>query len=281
MTTDIKTTSQTVLITGASSGIGLELARLFARDGYHLVLVARSQRRLERLAEELRRQDQVKVSVLVYDLAQPCTPRLIVEELALRSIDVDMLVNNAGTQVYGEFVSTNIEQQLALIQVNAAALVKLTHLLPGMIQRGHGRILNLGSTGSFAPGPLNAVYCASKAFVLSFSEAVGAELAGSGVTVTALCPGATNTAFASRHGMQDVRIFRKTMAPDHVAQIGYRALHSGYPLVVAGWSNRLQVLSFHLMAPFLGLTPPAWLMAIGRIFMGRSTSAGTQVRQSN
>lgn len=281
MTTDIKTTSQTVLITGASSGIGLELARLFARDGYHLVLVARSQRRLERLAEELRRQDQVKVSVLVYDLAQPCTPRLIVEELALRSIDVDMLVNNAGTQVYGEFVSTNIEQQLALIQVNAAALVKLTHLLPGMIQRGHGRILNLGSTGSFAPGPLNAVYCASKAFVLSFSEAVGAELAGSGVTVTALCPGATNTAFASRHGMQDVRIFRKTMAPDHGAQIGYRALHSGYPLVVAGWSNRLQVLSFHLMAPFLGLTPPAWLMAIGRIFMGRSTSAGTQVRQSN
>ena len=282
MTTDIKTTSQTVLITGASSGIGLELARLFARDGYHLVLVARSQRRLERLAEELRRQDQVEVSVLVYDLAQPCTPRLIVEELALRSIDVDMLVNNAGTQVYGEFVSTNIEQQLALIQVNAAALVKLTHLLlPGMIQRGHGRILNLGSTGSFAPGPLNAVYCASKAFVLSFSEAVGAELAGSGVTVTALCPGATNTAFASRHGMQDVRIFRKTMAPDHVAQIGYRALHSGYPLVVAGWSNRLQVLSFHLMAPFLGLTPPAWLMAIGRIFMGRSTSAGTQVRQSN
>lgn len=282
MTTDIKTTSQTVLITGASSGIGRELARLFARDGYQLVLVARSQRRLERLAEELRRQDQVEVAVLAYDMAQPGTPRLIVEELTRRSIDVDMLVNNAGTQVYGEFVSTDIEQQLALIQVNDAALVQLTHLLlPGMIQRGHGRVLNLGSTGSFAPGPLNAVYCASKAFVLSFSEAIGAELAGSGVTVTALCPGATNTAFASRHGMQDVRIFRKAMAPGHVAQIGYRALQRGRPLVVAGWSNRLQVLSFQLMAPLLGLTPPSWLMAIGRIFMGRSAPAGTQVRQSN
>ena len=190
-----------------------------------------------------------------------------------------MLVNNAGTQVYGEFATASLERQLDLIQVNLAALVHLTHLLlPGMIRRGHGRILNIGSTGSFAPGPLNAVYCATKAFVLSFSEAIGAELAGTGVTVTTLCPGATNTAFISRHGMQDVRIFRNAMLPVQVAEIGYRALQRGRPLVVAGLRNQVQVLSFQIMAPFLGQTPPAWLMAIGKLFMGRSTKHGTQVQ---
>jgi short-subunit dehydrogenase len=137
-----------------------------------------------------------------------------------------------------------------------------------MIRRGRGRILNLGSTGSFAPGPLNAVYCASKAFVLSFSQALGAELAGTGVTVTTLCPGATDTEFIARHGMQDVRLFRQPMSPVKVAEIGYQALRRGRPLVVAGFTNQLQVLSFQLMAPFLGLTPPALLMAIGRRFMG-------------
>lgn len=171
-----------------------------------------------------------------------------------------------------------------MVQVNATTLVHLTHLLlPGMIHRGRGRILNVGSTGSFAPGPLNAVYCATKAFVVSFSQAIGAELAGTGVTVTALCPGATDTAFITRHGMQNVRIFRNTMSPVHVAQIGYRGMHHGRPLVVAGFSNLLQVLSFQLMAPFLGLTPPAWLMTIGKLFMGRMSdhrSDNSQVQPS-
>jgi hypothetical protein len=167
-----------------------------------------------------------------------------------------------------------------MIQVNTTVLVHLTHLLlPGMISRGRGRILNVGSTGSFAPGPLDAVYCATKAFVLSFSTAIGAELVGTGVTVTALCPGATNTAFIARHGMQDVRIFRNPMSPVHVAQIGYRALRRGRPLAVTGFSNQLQVLSFQLMAPFLGLTPTAWLMAIGKILMGRSNANKPQAQQ--
>ena len=270
------------LITGASSGIGRELARLFAKDGYDLVLVARSRSKLESLATELRSQHQIQATVMVCDFANPSAPQAIADQLASHSVEIDVLVNNAGTQVYGEFAGESLEQQLAMIQVNTTALVHLTHLLlPGMIHRSRGRILNVGSTGSFAPGPLNAVYCASKAFVLSFSQAIGAELAGTGVTVTALCPGATDTDFITRHGMQDVRIFRHTMPPVLVAQIGYRAMQRGRPLAVPGFSNQLQVLSFQLMAPFMGLTPPAWLMAIGRLFMGRmsdSRSGKPQVR---
>lgn len=269
----------TVLITGASSGIGRELARLFARDGSDLVLVARNRPQLEELARELERECKVQVIVMVRDLAELSAAREIADELSRLSIEIDTLVNSAGTQVYGEFAGQVLDELLAMIRVNAAALVALTHLLlPGMISRHRGRILNLGSTGSFAPGPLNAVYCATKAFVLSFSEAIGAELAGSGVTVTALCPGATASDFAARHGMQDVRYFENSMSPVEAAQIGYRALRKGRPLVVAGLRNQLEVLSFQLAAPFLGLTPPAWLWAIGRRYMGRTGSNQTRGR---
>ena len=265
-----KTKGETALITGASSGIGRELARLFAKDGYRLVLVARNRAKLEGLARELQAEHAAEVMLLVQDLANPGAARAINGMLARQGIEVDVLVNNAGTQVYGVFSEESVEEQLAMIRVNSIAIVHLTHLLlPGMIRRGYGRVLNVGSTGSFAPGPLNAVYCATKAFVLSFSQAIGAELAGTGVTVTALCPGATDTAFITRHGMQDARIFQNTMPAARVAQIGYHALQRGRPLVVAGFGNLLQVLSFQFMAPFLGLTPPAWLMAIGKLFMGR------------
>lgn len=276
MTGKTITANPTALITGASSGIGLELAGLFARDGYNLVLVARNRSKLESLAKELETRHQVMVTTMVQDLADLSAPKAITDQIAHQSIEIDVLVNNAGTQVYGEFTRTDTQQQLDLMQVNASTLVHLTHLLlPGMIRCGHGRILNLGSTGAFAPGALNAVYCATKAFILSFSLALGAELAGTGVTVTTLCPGATDTAFITRHGMQDVRIFRNAMSPVRVAQIGYRAMKRGRPLVVAGFGSRLQVLSFQLMAPFLGLTPPAWLLAIGKIFMGRGGSRGS------
>ena len=277
----VKSGNSVALITGASSGIGRELARLFAKDGYSLILVARNRPRLESLSRELQSEHQVQATVIVQDLADPSAPGAIAEQLSHQSIEVDMLVNNAGTQVYGKCVEANLEQQLDMVQVNANALVHLTYLLlPGMIRRGCGRILNVGSTGSFAPGPLNAVYCATKAFVLSFSQAIGAELAGTGVTVTALCPGATETAFITRYGMQDVRLFRNTMSPVPVAQIGYRALMRGRPLVVAGLRNQLQVLSFQLMAPFLGLTPPALLMFIGKLFMGRSGASESQAEPS-
>lgn len=282
MTTETKITNLTALITGASSGIGLELAHLLARDGYNLVLVARNRSKLESLAKELQSEHQIQATVMVHDLADASTPGAIVKQLADRSITIDVLINNAGTQVYGEFAEAALEQQLDLIQVNTTALIALTHLLlPGMIRRGRGRILNVGSTGSFAPGPLNAVYCATKASVLSFSQALGAELAGTGVTVTALCPGATDTAFITRHGMQDVRIFRNSMSAARVAQIGFRAMQLGRPLVVAGFSNQLQVLAFQLIAPFLGLTPPLILMAVGRLFMGRGTSAKHPVQHTS
>lgn len=270
-TSGVKNHHKTALITGASSGIGLELARLFAQDGYNLVLVARSQENLEKLAKEMEFEHRVTATIIVQDLTEPDAAQKIAEQLARTEIQVDVLVNNAGTQVYGEFAAANIDALLAVIQVNSTALVHLTHLLlPGMIRRGGGRILNTGSTGAFTPGPLNAVYCATKAFVLSFSQALGAELAGTGVTVTALCPGATDTAFVTRHGMQDVRIFRNKMAPERAARAGYQALLRGRPLIVPGLGNQIQVLSFQCTAPFLALTPPAWLMAAGRMFMGRS-----------
>ena len=270
------TEREVALITGASSGIGRELARFFAQESYDLVLVARNRLQLERLAQELHSKHGIQATVMVQDLADPGAAQAIAEGLNRQALEIDVLINNAGTQVYGLFAEASLEQQLAMIQVNATTLVHLTHLLlPGMIARGRGRILNVGSTGSFAPGPLNAVYCATKAFVLSFSAAIGAELAGSGVTVTALCPGATDTAFAARHGMQDVRLFQNAMSPVAVAQAGYRALERGRPVAVPGIGNRLQVLSFQLMAPFLGITPPAWLMAMGRLFMGKTGSSKT------
>jgi short-subunit dehydrogenase len=257
------------LVTGASSGIGRELARLFARDGHHLVLVARNRQKLEELARELETQHGVETKVIVKDLADPASPEEIVDQLRGEGIQVENLINNAGTQVYGLFAETELDRQLAMIQVNMTSLTHLTGLLlPGMVERGRGRILNLGSIGSFAPGPLNAVYCAAKAYVLSFSEATAAELSGTGVTVTALCPGATDTAFAPRHGLEDVRLFRNMMSADRVARIGYRALMKGRHVVVTGLGNQLQVLGFKLLMPFVPLIPPKMIMRIGTFLMG-------------
>jgi short-subunit dehydrogenase len=258
------------LVTGASSGIGCELAKLFARDGYNLVLVARDQPKLDALAQDLQAKHGIEVKVIVKDLANPASPEEIFHKLEQESVQVDVLVNNAGTQVYGLFAEADQQQLLSMLQVN---LITLTHLvklfLPGMLARGRGRILNLASTGAFVPGPLNAVYCASKAYVLSFSEAIAAELAGTGVTVTALCPGATNTAFVTRHGLEDVRLFRSMMHPAQVAEIGYRALMKGRLSVVAGGKNHLQVLGCMLFAPFMPFVPPQMLKRIGTFVMGK------------
>ncbi len=263
-------TPQTALITGASSGIGLELARLFARDGFGLVLVARNQSRLNSLAQELRTAHHIPVCVILADLDQPGTANKIVEQLEQSGIAIDVLVNNAGTQLYAPFAEADGQKLIDLIQVNVTALTQLTHLLlPGMIQRRRGKILNLGSTGSFVPGPLNAVYCASKAYVLSFSEALAAELDGTGVTVTTLCPGATKTEFAARHGMQNVRLFQNAMPADKVALIGYRALMRGKRTVVAGIDNQIQILSFKLLGPLMPLISNKSLMRMGGFFMGQ------------
>jgi short-subunit dehydrogenase len=225
----------TVLITGASSGIGLELARVFAREGYELVLTARGGPRLEQIAAELK---PAAVKVIAKDLALPDAPLEIHREVP----KVDVLVNNAGFGVFGKFEGTPLPEELGMMQVNMTALVVLTKLyLPGMIAAGKGRILNVASTAAFQPGPLMAIYYATKAFVLSFSEAIGNELDGTGVTVTALCPGPTISGFQERGKMQNSGLVKgkKIMDARTVAEAGYRGMMAGKSIVIPGVKNKV------------------------------------------
>jgi uncharacterized protein len=223
----------TALITGASSGIGLELARVFARERYDLVLVARNQKRLEEIALELK---ATRVQVLSKDLSRAEAPHEILAAVPR----TDVLVNNAGFGVYGKFLETPLDDELNMLQVNMAALVALTKLyLPGMVAAGSGKIMNVASTAAFQAGPLMAVYYATKAFVLSFSEAIANELRGTGVTVTALCPGPTATGFQERGKMEDSGLVKgkKVMDARTVAEIGYRGLMVGQTVVIPGFRN--------------------------------------------
>lgn len=229
------------LVTGASRGIGAELARVFAEHGHDLAIVARSQEDLDRLAAELRAQHGVNVVVLAYDLAQREAPGRVFADLEQRSLEIDVLVNNAGFGTWGPFAETSLEDELDLIQVNIAALTHLTKLfLRPMLARQSGRILNVASTASFQPGPIMAVYCASKAYVLSFSEALANEVEGSGVTVTALCPGATESSFQERAAMHSARILRGPMMTARaVAEAGVRGTLKGKTIVIPGAVNWL------------------------------------------
>jgi uncharacterized protein len=235
----------TALVTGASSGIGLELARLIARDRYDLVLVARQREKLEALGQSLATQHGVRVSVLAKDLADPAAPAAIGRELDERRMAVDVLVNNAGFGVYGFFADTPLDRELEMIQVNVSALTALTKIfLPQMRERKSGRILNVASTASFQPGPIMAVYYATKAYVLSFSEALASETAGTGVTVTTLCPGPTRTEFETRAGSpRRLRLLKSGLiqGPAEVARAGWEATKRGKRLVIPGLANRLFV----------------------------------------
>lgn len=241
---------ETVLLTGASSGIGLELARLFARDGYRLVLVARSREALEALADELRERHRAEVHVAPADLTDPGAPERLMAELRQRGLAVDMLVNNAGAGKVGPFVDIPWPEDEAVIQLNMAALTRLIkEVLPGMREKGRGRILNVASTGSYQPGPLTAVYYASKAYVLSLSLALRHELAPDGIQVTAFCPGATRTAFSGRAGKRDQP---GAMSAERVARIGYSGFLRGRAVVVPGVGNKLAVAASRLLpASFL------------------------------
>jgi uncharacterized protein len=232
---------ETVLITGASSGIGSELAKCFAADGCCLVLVARRGSALEALAEELRKNHKVDVRVMVTDLAQAEAPTQILGQLQHHGLKVDVLVNNAGFGAQGRFAELSLDRQLDMIQVNVTALTHLTRLLlPDMIKRGRGGILNVASTAAFQPGPYMAVYYASKAHVLSWSEALATELVGTGVVVTALCPGPTETGFADAAGMKDSLLFKMSrMSARTVAEIGHRALRQGRVVAITGYRNRM------------------------------------------
>lgn len=241
--------SSTVLVTGASSGIGRELTRLFARDRYDLVLVARQQPVLESLAAELTREFGIVVHVIALDLADRGAAGELHAQLRQRAIDVDVLVNNAGFGMQGAFVELEAERQLQMIQLNVSTLTALTRLLlPAMIERRRGGVLNVGSTAAFQPGPLMAVYYATKAFVVSFSEALADEVAGSGVRVSCLAPGPTTTGFAAEAGAERSRLFQgTTMSAAEVARIGYDGWQNGTPLVIAGTGNRLKAMLVRFM----------------------------------
>lgn len=245
--------SETVLITGASSGIGLELAKCFAADGCRLILVARNTPALEKLAEELRRENKIEAIVLTADLSLRETPEQIFSKLSARKISVDVLVNNAGFGLQGAFTELPLQRQLEILQVNIAALTELTGLfLPGMIGRHRGGILNVGSVAGFLPGPNMAVYYASKAFVLSFTEALAEELAGTGLTVTVLCPGPTESNFSNvARGQKLRRIQTSKMSAEAVARCGHRAYRHGKVVAVPGFGNRLLIFLTRIMPRLL------------------------------
>jgi len=244
---------ETVLVTGASSGIGRELAKCFAAEGCQLILVARKRDALQALAEELWRTHQTQSAVYPADLAQPGTPARIFEHLQANGTKLEVLVNNAGFGAQGKFAELSIERQIEMLQVNVMALAHLSRLfLPGMIERGGGGILNVASTAAFQPGPGMAVYYATKACVLSLSEAVSEEVAGTGVTITALCPGPTDTNFATAADARFSHRFKKAaMSAEAVARIGHCAFRDGRAVAIAGFQNRLLALTVRFAPRFL------------------------------
>lgn len=257
-------TKGTTLITGASGGIGLELAKLFAQDGYDLALVARSHDKLNSIANEFEKVYNVQVKYCAKDLAVSSTPDEILESLRSEMIEVDVLVNNAGFGWWGEFLTMDLTNALEMIQVNITALTHLTRLiLPGMVQRKRGKILNVASTAAFQPGPMMAVYYASKAYVLSFSQALSEELKGTGITVTALCPGPTPTGFGRRAGIGNKKILGGILSTNvqSVAQAGYKGLMENKSLVIPGTLNWMGTLLVRLLPRSL---PPKIIKTVQR-----------------
>jgi short-subunit dehydrogenase len=240
---------QTALVTGASGGIGEALARLLAENHHSLILVARRRDRLQALSEELTKLHRVAVRGIAADLADPAEVDKLLAVLRAQETQIDVLVNNAGVGVYGPFVETDWAAEQRMLHLNTVALTQLTkHFVPLMVARRHGRILNVASTAAFQPGPLMAVYYATKAYVLSFSEALANELAGTGVTVTCLCPGPTATEFQAAAKMEGSKLFRGPFRMDAaaVARAGYRGMQRGKPVVIPGWKNRLLAFAVRL-----------------------------------
>ena len=236
----------TALITGASAGLGTEFARLFAADQHDLVLVARRKDRLEALAAELVAAHGIKVHVIAADLLEPAAPQRIVEQVNQQGLQIDFLVNNAGFGSNGVFAELDPAKEVGQVQVNCAAMVVLTRaFLPGMLHRKQGRILNLGSSAGFQPGPFMAVYYATKAFVNSFSEALWYELKGTGVTATLSCPGPIATEFLVIAGNDRSKLAQLglTLTAAGVARGAYRAMHAGKRRIIQGLGARLAAIS--------------------------------------
>ena len=235
------------VVTGASSGIGAQLARLLAADGYGIALVARSKPELQKVAEDIHQRYQADTRVVVADLAKPEAARDVAKQVA--NLPVAVLINNAGVGGSGAFAERSYEQDDAMIQLNVAALTNLTKLLlPQLGESKNGRIMNLASTAAFLPGPYMAVYYATKAFVLSFSQALAAELGSTGITVTAVCPGPTRTNFEVAAGADGSRLFAgKVMDVETVARSAYRAMQRGQTVAVIGWRNKLTITALRFV----------------------------------
>jgi short-subunit dehydrogenase len=260
------------VVTGASTGIGKDLADVCAGDGNDVVLVARRGDVLKAVARDLETRHQVTVHTIVEDLTDSKAPGRIVAQLSSLELEPEILVNNAGSGAYGRFLETDATEELNSIQLNVAALTHLTKLiLPGMVRRGHGRILNVASTAAFQPGPLMAVYYATKAYVLHLSEALASELSKTGVTVTCLCPGPTRTEFHERAGMSNMWLLSKPMMArsQDVARAGYLGMKRGKRVVIPGLINKLLAFSVRL-------APRRWPPAIaGKLQERRGRQAGS------
>jgi short-subunit dehydrogenase len=236
------------LITGASAGIGLELARVFAAHGHELVLVARREDRLIALADEIAATGRPRPAVLAIDLGQRDAVARIAAELTSRGLEPEIVVNNAGFGLSGAAAMLSRDEQLAMIDLNVRALTELSLTFVDSLARHHGGVLNVASIAAFLPGPGMAVYYASKAYVLSFSEALHQELSGRGIRVTALCPGPVWTEFQARSGMKmDRSMDLVIVSADSVAQIGYRGFMRGKRVVVAGLGSKIAVLLMRLV----------------------------------
>lgn len=231
---------KTVLITGVSGGIGKELADRFAKGGHNIVLVARSESEIVELAQGYQKKYGIQTTVIAKDVAAAGVPKEIFMELKEKGITVDYLVNNAGFGLFGTFLETDLELEVNMIDVNIKALTVMTKLfLPDMIKRGQGGVMNVASLVAFFPGPMMSVYYATKAYVLSFTEALANELSGTGVSVTALCPGLTSTGFVDRSGMSASKMLKgPIMEAGQVAEEGYQGFLRGKPLIMPGARNR-------------------------------------------
>ena len=242
---------QTALVTGASMGIGVDLAECFAKDGYDLILTARSEPQLNEVASRLAAAHGVKATAIAIDLGTPGNGQKLADEIAARGLQVDALVNNAGYGIAGAFDGSDRGVQLGMIDLNDRALAELTHIYwPRMLKNRRGGVLNVASTASFQPGPLMAIYYASKAFVLSFSEALWKEAEGTGVHVTCLCPGPTVSQFRERAGTGKTKLSKNlgnAMASAPVAQMGYDGWKRNQRVVVTGGRNKMLAT----LAPFL------------------------------
>lgn len=228
---------KTALITGATSGLGYEFVQLLAKEQYNLIVVARNEEKLLSIKSEF---PLLNVTTIPMDLSKPGSVRKMVEEVQEKGLQVDVLINNAGFGLLGKFDELNVEKQLEMIQLNISALTELTHaFLPQMKKQKFGQIMNVASTAAFQPGPMMAVYYATKAYVLSFSEALVEELAGTGVTVTTLCPGATKTNFGSVANVEKTKMFSNAMDATTVAALGYNGMKNGKRVVITGSSNKI------------------------------------------